>query len=104
MTGDDERLRTSALLALVRRAQRYARDQPLWKVPLVDDRSAALLIRVWLEDGGDEFRARLTTVGGPPGDDPVDDVTVAVASSARDVVDAVSEWLDGFLRNSTDVD
>ena len=60
---------------------------------MVDDPSAALLIRVWLE-GSSEFRARLLEA-------PAEEVTVAVASSAEDVLAAVRRWLDGFTRDAT---
>ena len=61
-----------------------------------EDRSAALLLRVWVEDGTDAFRARLTTaaVAGPRTLDQ--DVTVAVASSPGDVLRAVAAWLEGL--------
>jgi hypothetical protein len=64
---------------------------------VTDDRSAALLVRVWLEDGAEGFRARLTSVGDP-GDD---DRTVAVAASPGELLDAVSQWLDEFLAPGT---
>ncbi len=63
---------------------------------LFDDRSAALLVRVWLE-GDDGFRARLTTLRGGSEESHAKEVTVAVASSAGDVLDAVRDWLDDFL-------
>ncbi len=67
-------------------------------VTLNDDRSGALLIRVWVESGTNELRGRLTTVD-PSGDaGPDAQVTVAVAASAREVLDGVSRWLDGFTR------
>jgi hypothetical protein len=65
--------------------------------PLTDDRSAALLVRVWLEDGGDTFRARVTAMGL----DGSDDRTVALASSPDDVTDAVNEWLRKFVPPSS---
>jgi hypothetical protein len=68
---------------------------------VTDDRSAALLVRVWLEDGTDEFRARLTAVGGAG---PDEDVTVAVTSSPSDVLVAVGDWLHRFTRPGTDPD
>ncbi|MBB3084067.1 hypothetical protein [Geodermatophilus sabuli] len=68
---------------------------------LVDDRSAVLLVRVWLEEAG-AFRARLTTLGGATEESPTDEVTVAVASSPRDVLDAVRDWLDDVVGDSTD--
>ena len=52
---------------------------------MVDDPSAALLIRVWLE-GSSEFRARLMALGVATAETPAEDVTVAVASSAEDVL------------------
>ncbi len=58
-----------------------------------DDRSAALLVRVWLEEGG-RFRARLSTFAPTRGGGPGEELTVAVASSPRDVISAMSEWLD----------
>lgn len=68
---------------------------------VTDDRSAALLVRVWLEDGTDQFRARVTAVGLDASDD---DRTVALASSPREVVDAVGDWLDRFVRFETTTD
>lgn len=59
---------------------------------MADDRSAALVVRVWSEDHPDHFRARVTAVGL----DGSEDRTVAVASSHQEVLDAVSEWLDEF--------
>jgi hypothetical protein len=67
---------------------------------LVDDRSAALLIRVWLESA-DAFRARLTTLAGATERFPAHEVTVAVASSRGDVVNAVRDWLDDFIGDRT---
>jgi hypothetical protein len=70
---------------------------------LDDDRSATLILRVWLEGGTDGFRGRLTTVdtsvrhGGG-------EVTVAVASSPGETVDAVRAWLDEFLSSSRPAD
>lgn len=65
---------------------------------LAEDRSAALLVRVWLE-GGTEFRARVTAVGRDDPHDPGDDVTVALASSPGDVLGALRDWLDDFVRH-----
>jgi len=70
---------------------------------VVDDPSAALLIRVWLE-GPDELRARLLTLRGAAAETPAEDVTVAVASSPDDVLDAVRAWLDDFTRDAVDPD
>ena len=68
---------------------------------VVDDPSAALLIRVWLEDSR-EFRARLLTLRGPTAELPAEEVTLAVTSSSADVVDAVRGWLDDFIRQAVD--
>lgn len=65
------------------------------------ERSAALFVRVWLEDDTSAFRARVTAVGRPEGDEPAQDYTVAVASSPADVLTAVNAWLEGFLRSRT---
>jgi hypothetical protein len=66
---------------------------------LVEDPSAALVIRVWLEGAG-AFRARLLTLQDATGEAPAEEVTVAVASSPGDVLDAVRDWLDGFTRQA----
>ncbi len=68
---------------------------------MTDDRSASLLVRVWLEGGTDRFRARVTAVAL---DASEEDRTIAVASSPSDVIDAVSRWLDEFLSNRTATD
>ena len=61
------------------------------------DRSAALLVRVWTEGGAATFRARVTAVDtsgpGPTGEE----VTVAVAASPGDLLDAVRAWMEEFL-------
>ena len=67
---------------------------------MVDDPSAALLIRVWLE-GSREFRARLLTLRGATAGTPAEEVTVAVTSSPDEVLDAVRNWLDDFTRGAT---
>jgi hypothetical protein len=60
---------------------------------LADDRSGALLIRVWLEECPDQVRARVIALGLEGSADQ----TVAVASSVREVLDAVGKWLDEFV-------
>jgi len=62
-----------------------------------EDRSGALLLRVWLENGSDEFRARLTRLGTRRGLSPDEGVTVAVASTPDGVYRSVRVWLDEFL-------
>jgi hypothetical protein len=46
-----------------------------------DERSAVLLIRIWLEDEDDAFRARLTTLGPSGEAGTTQETTVAVAAS-----------------------
>jgi len=60
-------------------------------------RSAALVVRVWLEGGPGGFRARLTTGDPSASGEAADTVTVAVASSPEAVVDAVRAWLDDVI-------
>jgi hypothetical protein len=69
-------------------------------VAVADDRSAALLLRVWTEEGSDQFRARLMAVGSGQGSDR----TVALASSPDEVLEAVGRWLDEYLREVTSPD
>jgi len=71
------------------------------EVDLTDDRSAVLLVRVWRE-GTEAFRARLTALGDAADGSPLEEVTVAVASSPGDVVTAVRSWLDDFLAEGAD--
>ena len=71
------------------------------EVVLIDDRSAVLVLRVW-EEESEAFRARLTTLGGAVDRSPAEEVTVAVASSPSEVIDAVRAWLDDFLGHATD--
>ena len=72
------------------------RDLRLWMVTLDDDRSAALLIRVWIESGTNQFRGRLSTIDISGDAGPDGQVSFAAASSTREVLDGVSRWLDGF--------
>lgn len=67
---------------------------------LDDDRSAALVIRVWQEGGAEGFRARLTTAESSDQSRPGDSRTVAVAASPGDVLDAVRGWLEDFLHGA----
>ena len=69
-------------------------------VTLHNDRSAALVIRVWLDRGTGQFRSRVTAADTSAGAAFGDEVTVAVASSPGEVMDAVSEWLHGFTRDA----
>jgi hypothetical protein len=70
-------------------------------VTLNDDRSAALLIRVWVEEGTDGFRSRVSSIDTTGGED-TGDITVAVASSTGDVLDAVHRWLEVFTGRASD--
>ncbi|MGY5891501.1 hypothetical protein [Blastococcus deserti] len=60
------------------------------------DRSATLVLRVWLESGSDDFRGRLTAVDTTVGHEG-GEVTLGVVSSASDAVEAVRAWLDDFV-------
>jgi hypothetical protein len=68
-------------------------------VTLNDDRSATLILRVWLEGGTDAFRGRVTTVDTTVGHEG--ELTVGVASSPGELVEAVRAWLDEFLDRSS---
>jgi len=63
--------------------------------------SAALVIRVWLEGATDQFRGRVTSVAAGPGPAAGGGVTVAVASSPREVTDAVICLLEEFIRDAS---
>jgi hypothetical protein len=66
-------------------------------VSVTDDRSAVLLIRVWLDGEDDAFRARLTAMGLQPDGAPGQETTVAVAATPGAVLTAVEAWLAGFV-------
>jgi hypothetical protein len=72
-------------------------------VTLDQDRSASLLLRVWLESGTDDFRARLTTLDTSPGEVGDAEVTVGVASSPDEVITVVTTWLEAFLDPGADM-
>jgi hypothetical protein len=67
---------------------------------LDDDRSSTLILRVWLEGGTNTFRGRVTTVDTTVGHGG-GELTVGVASTPGEMVDAVRVWLDEFLRRSS---
>jgi hypothetical protein len=69
-------------------------------VTLDHDRSAALVIRVWLEGGTEGFRARLTTAPSSDPSRPGETRTVAVAASPGEALDAVRSWLEELLRGA----
>lgn len=89
----------------VRRDRR--RGRPRRAVIVDGDRSAALLVRVWLEDGAEAFRGRITNMDTSPYPGNARETTIALAASPGDVVDAVRAWLEDFLgdaANSIDGD
>jgi hypothetical protein len=61
------------------------------------DRSAALLVRVWTEGGAEGFRARVTAVDTSGSASGGGDLTIAVAASSGDLLDALRDWLNQFL-------
>jgi hypothetical protein len=77
--------------------------EPGRTVILDQNRSASLLLRVWLESGTDDFRARLTTLDTSPGEAGGAEVTVAVASSPDEVITVVRTWLTTFLDPGADM-
>jgi len=66
-------------------------------VDVAQDRSAALLVRVWAEGGAQAFRARVTAIDTSGPDPTGEEVTVAVAASPGDLLDAVRAWVEEFL-------
>jgi hypothetical protein len=63
---------------------------------LDENRSASLLVRVWIEHGT-EFRARLTNVDTSPDAESDQEVNMGVASTPSDVLAMVGTWLSEFL-------
>jgi hypothetical protein len=63
-----------------------------------------LLVRVWLEDGPETFRARVTALEESDREDPPQALRMSLASSPGDVITAVSEWLDVFIRDHSDTE
>ena len=72
-------------------------------VSLDQNRSASLLLRVWLESETDDLRARLTSLDTSPGKAGGPELTVGVASSPDEVVDLVKTWLAAFLDPGADM-
>lgn len=72
-------------------------------VSLDQNRSASLLLRVWLESETDDLRARLTTLDTSPGNVGGPEVTVGVASSPDEVINLVTMWLAAFLDPGADM-
>jgi hypothetical protein len=67
------------------------------KLTSIDERSATLLVRVWVEGGTDNFRGRLATVDTSLAQGGDVEVSFAVTSSPDATVEAVRSWLDAFL-------
>ena len=65
------------------------------------DRSAVLLVRVWVEDDAWTLRGRLTSRDTSPGGAGTPETTVALAASPDDVLDAVRAWLDAVRRDAS---
>jgi hypothetical protein len=63
---------------------------------VIVDRTAALVVRVWLEDDAG-FRARLTSAPTTGDEAAGADVTVATVATPGEVVAAVRAWLDDFV-------
>ena len=61
------------------------------------DRSAALVVRVWAEGGAGGFRARVTGVDISGSESTGEELTIAVAASPGDLLDALRVWLEEFL-------
>jgi hypothetical protein len=61
------------------------------------DRSAALVVRVWAEGGTGGFRARVTGVDISGSESTGEELTIAVAASPGDLLDALRVWLEEFL-------
>jgi len=70
---------------------------------VIVDRTAALVVRVWLEDDAG-FRARLTSALTPGEPRPGGEVTVAVAATPGEVLEAVRAWLDDVQSGSLGTD
>jgi hypothetical protein len=66
------------------------------------DRSAVLLLRVWLTDGARTLRGRLTKVDTSLARRGGEETSVAVVSSPRDAAEVVRAWLDLFLDEAPD--
>jgi|tagenome__1003787_1003787.scaffolds.fasta_scaffold17074412_2 hypothetical protein len=91
--------RTGGVAPAGRRAQTCVTSR--WTVTVVD-RSDVLIIRVWVEDGMDAFRGRLTRLRPGREDGATDDPIYALASAPSDVLDAVRKWLESFEQGASD--
>jgi hypothetical protein len=66
------------------------------------DRSAVLLLRVWLADGARNFRGRVTKMDTSVARRGGEEASVAVVSSPRDAAETVRAWLDRFVDEAVD--
>jgi hypothetical protein len=57
-----------------------------------DSRSGVLLLRVWTEEAGGRFRARINSLGSDSSDQ-----AVAVAADPDRVIEMVRDWLGQFM-------
>jgi hypothetical protein len=64
-----------------------------------EDRSASLLVRVWIEHGT-EFRARLTYVDTSLDAASRQEVDMGLASTPGDVLTRVGAWLSEFVSSA----
>jgi hypothetical protein len=58
-----------------------------------NNRTGVLLLRVWTEERGTRFRARISSLG-----DESSEQAMAVAADPGHVVDMVRDWLGQFVR------
>jgi hypothetical protein len=63
-----------------------------------EDRAAALLVRVWVEEDSGQFRARLTAIDFGASGVGGEQHTIAVVASPSDAADALRRWLEDFRR------
>jgi hypothetical protein len=56
-----------------------------------DGRSGVLLLRVWTEEAGERFRARISSLGADSSDQ-----AVAVAADPDRVIEMIRDWLGQF--------
>jgi hypothetical protein len=72
------------------------------KLTSIDERSATLLVRVWVEGGTDNFRGRLATVDTSQAHNGDGELSFTVTSSPSATLEAVRSWLDAFLAGASD--
>ena len=61
------------------------------------ERSGVLVLRVWIEAGSDEFRARITAENELGSGERV----TAVAGSLDEILQFIRKWVDAFLAVET---